>query len=204
MTQALRSTGLPTLIPNLDGVTDSGALIEYQTPNAAAAGRVLATATVTVGGSITNTNTAAITLTSVVFAAPITVQYTVITGDSLQSVAEGLASLINAQATLQGYDIYATVGVGTTGAEAIITIAWPGPLGNLCTLSKAVTGNITLTLTPAGGALSGGAGAVIPTQNVTVQLGLNTVDLWIDKPVLLDAARVSLLVAALATPVPLK
>jgi hypothetical protein len=164
---------------------------------------VAATAVVTVGGTVAAGNTASVTFTSPALSAPVTVTYTALSGDTIQSVAEGLASEINQNTTLGFYDVIATTEYDTVADEAKVVVNWPGPLGNLCVLSEAVTGSVTLTLSNSG-VLSGGAGPVIPLNTFSVRLGGSATWFYQDTPFQTLTNDLAQLVAALPKPVQLK
>jgi hypothetical protein len=155
----------PTLLPNFSlpvGSNGRGMLKLSPAQFLAANPRVNASATVTVSGTPTNTDTASITLTSPVWNnvnlgitnGSVTATYTQVTGDSLASVAEGLATAINTSA--------AAPFVIATSLEAVVTISWPGPVGNFTGLTVASTG---VTLTKSAATLSGGSGPTYVWDN---------------------------------------
>jgi len=157
----------PTLIPNFDRSVASGAgTVDHQSPAVFLANnpRVDATLSLVVGGTITNGNTPAITITCAALpGGSITFTYPVVTADTTTTVAEGFAKLINDSATAQNEGIYADL--GGTGAGTTLVIHYGGPVGNQATLSSATLG--TITLTPSSGSFSGGSGPVMAMNNFT-------------------------------------
>lgn len=123
--------------------------------------RTAATATATVGGTVSSGNVSTITVTNPALpGGSFTASYTAGASDGVDQVAEGLASAINSNVNAQSLGIFAST------AEAVITVNHPGPVGNLTVLTKTVQGSVTITLSNSGD-LSGGAGAVIPYEGAT-------------------------------------
>lgn len=173
----------PTLLPNFDrsivsnlGGTSGGTLdhvspAEFLVSNP----RVDATVTATVGGTITNLDVITLTFSSGLFgpegmtggADPsnsFTVTFGVVTADTTTTIAEGLASAINASAVAAGYGVYATL--TGTGAATQVVIRQSGPAGNLTTVSAAVSGGNTETITFGNaGVMAGGSGPIIASNN---------------------------------------
>lgn len=154
----------PTLIPNFDKSVSISGSVGHQNPATFLANnpRVNATEVVTLGGTTTTGDTVALTFTNAILPnGPETVTYTVIAGDTvIADVAAGLASLINADANLQAFGVYATT------VDAVMTINWPGPVGNFCALTSAVTGAATETVTKGNaGVFASGTGPIIATDN---------------------------------------
>jgi hypothetical protein len=167
-------TPFPTLIPQFDPVQMASSTQYQQDPDSLIAARVNATVTVTVGATITNGDTVKLVFTSAVFGGGsyTTATYTVKTGDTTASIAEALASIINADVILGFYDVEASTGIDTVAHESIVTIKWPGPLGNLCTVSASTSASPSETYTFSNsGLMSSGAGAVIPLDTFAVNLG---------------------------------
>ncbi len=156
----------PTLLPNFSRTAGSnGKGVLQQSPNAylAANPRVNSTATVTVGGTAASGDVATVTLTNPVWKnsvlgitnGTVTITYTLGASDTVDSTAEGLASAINNSAA--GPFVIATAELG------VVTISWPGPVGNSTTLTQSATGSLTLTLS--GSSMSGGTGPVLVWNN---------------------------------------
>jgi hypothetical protein len=156
----------PTLLPNFSmPVGSNGRGLQKLSPAQFLVNypRVNATATATVGGTAASGDIVTVTLTNPVWKNPnlgisggsVTVSFTLGASDTLASTAEALASLINESA--------AAPFVTATASEAVLTISWPGPVGNFTALAKTVTGAITLTLSAA--SLSGGSGPTYVWDN---------------------------------------
>ena len=156
----------PTLLPNFSlqsGSNGRGMLKLGPAQFLATYPRVNSTATVTVGGTAASGDVATLTLTNPVWNNPnlgitngtVSVSYTLTGTDTLESVAEELTTLLNDSAA--GPFILATA-IGD-----VVTISWPGPVGNFTTLAETVTGALTLTLS--GSKLSGGSGPTYVWDN---------------------------------------
>ncbi len=168
----------PTLIPNFypematlpaDGQSSMQTLSPEQ--YAQKYPRSNATATITVGGTITAGNTLTVGLANPVLVyGAASVAYTVQSADTVETIASALAGLLNAVAHLDAYDVRASA------AGAVITVSWPGPVGNFATLSVSTSSGATetLTMSPSGGDLTGGDGYVVPRANFTYALDENT------------------------------
>jgi len=135
--------------------------------------RVAATQTVTVGGTATAGNVVTVTFVNPIFVAlgngssSRTVSVTVGASPTTATVAEQLANAVETDAIV-GLAIYPTVG-GAAGA--VVTLNWPGPVGNLTTLTQTSTGATTLTL--GGASMSGGSGPVMAFGNFWASIGNN-------------------------------
>lgn len=124
----------------------------------------------TLSGTVAAGDTLPLVITnSGVASLPITKTYTVVAGDTLASIAQGLANLVNADATLQAAMISAQAGT------AEITIFHNGAIGNNTTLSctpgHSGGGSEAISFA-AGGALSGGLG--VPGQAGVVAVAAST------------------------------
>ena len=159
----------PTLLPNFNLNVASGSTVDHADPQTYLTDfpRVDATVTATIGGTITATDTVALTITHTLLpSGSLTVTYTVGASDTVDSIADGLADLINDSATAQNLALRADV------AKAVITLRWNGPVGNFAVLTDAVTGSATETVTLGNsGVFSGGSGPVIATNNFNFQSG---------------------------------
>lgn len=172
----------PTLLPNFDKpVATTGIGGGYQSPAdfLAANPRVDATATATIGGSVTTGDDITVDLTNAVLGnqgispPKLSVTYVTIGGDTLATIAENLATLINDSAVAQQADIRADA-VG-----AVMTVRQSGPIGNLSVLTSPTADNTIITL--GGTALTGdqvnvlftgpglGGGVLIQTAPTTGQ-----------------------------------
>jgi hypothetical protein len=200
----------PTLLPNfdvpvvLDADTTDQTIVGLYSPAHYLSyfPRALSSVTLTVSGTITNNDTLSVTLTNGILLTPSpvgtrTVTVTAVTGDTITTVATKIAKALNDDVTLQPYGVFADTGPGGAGGLSnVVTLNWPGPLGNFTTVttSKSPTG-ATETLTLSASALSGGSGPVIPFQNFWFSQGGQTSDFWIGQPVQLDYYTLSLFVA---------
>lgn len=97
------------------------------------------TYTATIGGTVSNNHVQTITVhnTSLTGGTQ-AVTYTELTGDTLTTIAAGLAAAINANANLQN------IGVTATSSGAVITLS--SNTVNQTTYTKTVTGSITITI----------------------------------------------------------
>ncbi len=185
----------PTLIPNFDPtVMSAQGTLDHVSPAAFAAEfpRVAATATATIGGTATSTNTVTLTVTAATISSgSLSVTYTVGASDTLDSIAEGLASLVNANANAQAVGLYATA------ALAVVTLNWPGPVGNSAVVSYTLSGGATetVTLSPAGGGLTGGSGPIIPINNFNFTYNAATMSFFYGIPRVLGSDLVALMVS---------
>ncbi len=190
------------MVPNFDVSTAVGnSEVGMLSPGAAIAAnpRVDATVLGTVGGTWVAGDTVAMTIKNpAVIGSPITgatATYTVVTGDTDQSVAEGIASTINGLASLQSFGIFAVTSYDTFANEVKVTLHHTGPVGNYTVFSAVVATGGTGTFTIANsGALSGGSGAVIPYLNFTFATGVDTVNFWIGQPRFVDYVLLTALV----------
>lgn len=158
----------PTLIPNFDKPVASaaangadaiggGSLTPAQ--YLAANPRADATATATIGGTVTTGDVLTIEVTNPILASPnfgsnaggsISKTYTTVAGDTIGSIAEAFADLFNDDPTLSQIGFYADTG-GTNGA--VLTAHHNGPVGNFSVLSKPTEEKSTVTI--GGTALTG-------------------------------------------------
>ncbi len=139
------------------------------TPNSivnAASKEVFAAGGVVVGGTITSGNDATITIGNPTASAANTIdyKYTVLTADTLETVAVALTKLINA-----GNGDPNVLAIEDAGLATIHLIArQPGLPGNNITLTTTLSTNATLTLTASGANLAGGASAAIIAPGTVV------------------------------------
>jgi len=178
MVYPLRS-GLPTLLPQFDIPTLLNGTVTLTPPAELVVlePRANATATATIGGTVTAGTTVSLVLTQNQLPnGAVTYTYDVLSGDTLASIAEGLASLVAADPVAQSFGIYATTD------EAVLTVNWPGPAGNFAVLTGSASADETVTTNPANGVLSGGTGPIIPTQNFEVQWAGSTLVFWQGMP----------------------
>jgi hypothetical protein len=130
------------------------------------------TATIGTGSAPAALDTVALTFTnSGVTGLPVTKTYTVIGGDTVNTIAAGLNALINADAVLAAGFITSTV------SNAVLTFHQPQAVGNSTVVTRTVTetggGSETVTFGNAG-SLAGGVGAVGNTVALTVTNSLLT------------------------------
>lgn len=143
---------------------------------------IFAQATVVVGGTITAKDTITISIGSSSSATPVAYTYTILSTDTLDTVAQGLVAAINASNSGAGdpnvlvYD--------QTGLATIVLVARiPGPNGDNIALSTSVSTNATITATTSGASLSGGgsAGEVAVGTLISIN-GLNLADVTATAP----------------------
>src|ERR1700693_3868184 len=146
----------PTLIPNFDRNlvgTATGpmpASVSHSSPAAYLASnpRVNATATATIGGSVTTGDEITIEIVNGSFPGGLLSHtYTTVGGDTVTTIAEQLADLFNADPIAAQFDIECTL------AGAVITFNQSGPIGNFTTLVSPTEAPATITI--AGTALTG-------------------------------------------------
>jgi len=132
----------------------------------AASKAVFAAGSVVVGGTITAGNDATITIGNPTAAGANTIdyKYTVISTDTLESVAVALTKLINA-----GKEDPNVLAIEDAGLATIHLIArQPGLAGNNITLATTLSTNATLSLATSSSNLSGGASAAIIAPGTVV------------------------------------
>jgi phage tail sheath gpL-like len=153
----------PTLLPNFDKPNYSSDSGNNSDPNGTGAGalglsspagylkanpRVEATATATIGGSVTTGDILSIQATNPAFPGGfIEHSYTTVGGDTVTTIAEQFADLFNDDANA------AAVGLRADAAGAVITFRQGGPVGNFSVLSAPTEEGATITI--AGTALTG-------------------------------------------------
>jgi hypothetical protein len=161
---------IPTLLNGTTTATSPADLLVLEPRNNASA-------TATIGGTVTAGTTVSLVLTqNQLPGGAVTYTYDVLSGDTLASIAAGLASLIAADPVAQSFGIYATTD------EAVVTVNWPGPAGNFAVLTGSASADETVMISPDNGALSGGTGPIIPTQNFEVQWAGSTLVFWQGMP----------------------
>lgn len=185
----------PTLVPNFDLPYAENGTVGLQSPALFLKNnpRTDATAEATIGGTITAGNTVTLTVThGLLPGGSLSVTYTVLSTDTVDTIAEALAGLINDSAAAQGANLRAD------SAAAVVTLRWNGPVGNFAVLSESTSGGATetVTLTPSNGVFSGGAGPVFASNNFT--FGYNGVlkDYWYGQPYILPETLIGQMVAA--------
>lgn len=174
----------PLLIPNFDRnlVADAADPAMPPTVNHASPATYLvnrpranASATATIGGSVTTGDEVTIEMLNAVFPGGlISHTYTTVGGDTVTTIAEALAKLFDNDPVAAGFDITATA-VG-----AVITFAQSGPVGNFSTLASPNAEPATVTI--AGTALTGDqisilfASPVLPGGAVQITRAVTTGD----------------------------
>src|SRR5258706_11954250 len=102
---------------------------------------VFASGSVVVGGTITEKNTATVTINGTAYT------YTVKANDTLEIVAKGLTALINAPtATSSAGDPNVTAFEEANLATILLVARQSGPNGNFITLATSTSANATLTV----------------------------------------------------------
>jgi hypothetical protein len=138
----------PTLLPNFDKSVASGSgTIDHDSPAAflAANPRVNATATATIGGSVTTGDILTLELANNLFPSGlISHTYTATSSDTIGTIAEAFAKLFNDDANAQAFGVEVDAG-GTSGA--VLTFNHPGPVGNFSVLSAPVGEPSKITIT---------------------------------------------------------
>jgi uncharacterized protein (TIGR03437 family) len=113
------------------------------------------------GDSITKGNTATITIAGTAYT------YTVVSGDTVQTIADGLVSAINSSNSGAGDPN--VIAVSVPGGIVSLNARVEGSAGNLITLSATQSTSATITATASGNELTGGNGATLaPGTFVTI------------------------------------
>ncbi len=113
------------------------------------------------GDTITKGNTATITIAGIGYT------YTVVDGDTLQTITDGLVKAINTSNSGAGDPN--VIAVSVPGAIVSLNARAEGAAGNAITLSATVSTSATITATASGLALTGGNGATLaPGTFVTI------------------------------------
>jgi len=189
-------SGAPTLVPNfypttaVTGAPNGTQVMQTQSPAAilAANPRVASTATITVAGTPTQNDVITVTITLGTLPGGVhAVTYTVGATPSATTIAVGIAAAINNDATFQA------AGISATNVAGVVTVSQGSAIGNGATMTAAaVPANETFTIS---GALSGGSGCVIPTQNYVYQRKSVMATLYYGVPVVLDYATLVFLIS---------
>ena len=133
----------------------------------AASRAVFAIGSFIVGGTITDKNTITGTINGTAYT------YTVAASDTLETVALGLAKLINAGAGDPNVFAFEERGIATVRLLA----RKPGPDGNNITLATATSSTATVTLGLSGGTLRGGGSAgIVAPGSIVLLRGSNLAD----------------------------
>lgn len=135
----------PTLVPNFDtSVASANGTVDHKSPARFLADnpRVNSVATALLAGTATPTDVVTLTITlGTLPGGSKSFAYTVASGDTLDAIAEGLADLINNDATAQAAGIEAQL--GGTGEAAVVEVLIPGRVGNQAVLSSSLSGGAT-------------------------------------------------------------
>jgi phage tail sheath gpL-like len=127
------------------------------------ANAIAATGTVTIAGTVTVGNVVTITIGGVAY------DYTVVAGDTVNSIAAGAMAVINASNNGAGDP---TVAATVSGAVVTLTAKTAGAGGNSITLAGAVAqgtgGSATVTATRSAATLATGAAAIAATATDTI------------------------------------
>ncbi len=176
-TPGFLDTRNPTLLPNFYKPVVIGNTTGLRSPRGYVQSnpRVSATASATVGGTVTAGDV--ITLTFSVGTLPggsLAVKYTVVSTDTTETIAESLATAVNVNPTAQNYGL--TAGITGAANPEELNFLWTGPIGNFVTISASVSGSATetITLSPSNGLMSGGSGPIIASNNFSYQAGNST------------------------------
>lgn len=195
----------PQLTPAMDFPSSSGAgTLDVLAPSRYLTSypRVDATVTLTIGGTITNLDTVAITFTNTII--PVigaqvgglykTAAYTVVTADTTTTVADAIESLVNLDPNLSALGIYATK-AGTSNASRVV-LRQSGPIGNSTTVTATVTGAATETMTFGNsGVMASGSGPVVPIANFQFSYGGQVFNFQYGKPQNVDSGMLASMVS---------
>ncbi|HEV2198607.1 MAG TPA: hypothetical protein VGR73_02215 [Bryobacteraceae bacterium] len=153
---------------------------------------IFAQGTVTIGGTITAKNTVTVTIGTTGATKPPAYTYTVLSTDTLDSVAQGIVAAINASNSTAGDPnvlVYDRTGLGIIVLVARI----PGPDGDNITVTATVSTSATITATANGGNLGGGgsAGQVAPGTLISINAatGFTLADATVAAPNALTSAH---------------
>ena len=192
----------PRLLPLMDlGVSSgsAGGTLDVMSPSRylATYPRVDATVTCTVTGTITNLDTVKLVFTSGIFAALggsyTTAIYTVVTADTLTTIAEQLVNIVQNDPTLQALGAEAQL-TGTANPAQVV-IHWNGPVGNTVTVSAVKTGTTEIYTFGNAGVMAGGSGPIIPAAAFSFSYNGVVVNFDYGKPVNVDSGMVASLVS---------
>lgn len=195
----------PQLTPNTDYPASSGSgTLDVLAPSKylSTYPRTDATVTMTIGGTITNLDTIALTFTNAaipVIGAQVgglykTAAYTVVTADTVATVADALESLVNLDANLSALGIYATKAGTSNGARVILRQS--GPVGNSTTVTSTVTGAATETTTFGNsGVMASGTGPIVPIANFSFSYGGQVFNFQYGKPQNVDSGMLASMIA---------
>lgn len=193
-------TGPPTVIPNTypyyaapNGTLYPQSPSQYVAANPRAAGQL----TITIGGTKNTGDVITIIITNPsLYGSPLSLAYTVLSGDTLASIAEGITALINNQSTLQQYDIFAT------SYKGVITYNHLGPVSlfDTITYTLSVGADATVTISNSG-VPAGGSGPAVPLADSVVTINTQTVSLRAGIPVIYTYSVLSYIVNSAQLPI---
>lgn len=175
----------PTLIPNMDLVVSSGrGTLDVMDPSdfLSRFPRTAGTVNATLGGTVTTGDTITLTVAlGTISGGSASWSYTTVSGDTLETIAEELAAVVNASQTAQSYGISAATGGAAAPDRLVLSMA--GPVANAATISYTSPGTETVTLSPSNGAFVGGAGPIIPLKNFKFSHRGVILNFWYGQPV---------------------
>ena len=166
----------PTLVPNFypsmskpgNPGSNNSSVVTAKSPARYAAGDgntadAAASIIATLTGTVATSDKITLTLTQAQLpGGAISASYTAVASDTLAIFAEELATALMAAIATAGL----TGLITATAAEGVVTVNWNSPMGNAAVLSSVVNvGSETVTLSPVGGGLAGGAGPLFPMDN---------------------------------------
>ena len=189
----------PTLLPLMDMAVNSGqGTLDVMSPTRYLAQfpRASAAVTCTVSGTITNLDTVKLKFTSNFFAGGsyTTAAYTIVTADTLATIAGQLDDLVDTDPVLAGLGVSGLM-TGNTNPNQM-SVTWNGPVGNFVTVSAIVTGAQTEVFTFGNsGVLAGGSGPIIPTANFAFSYNGTVVNFQYGKLVNVDSGLLAALVS---------
>jgi len=158
---------------------------EYMADNPRTAG----SATVTVAGSFSDGDTGQITISNGLLPNGSKAFQLTAASDTATTLAAKFAAAINNDSAMQALGIYATSLAG------VVTIKHPGPVATKTTITVAVTGGVTLTRSPVGGGMTGGAGPIIPTSDFSNVYNGQIVSFRAFRPEIVQADQLTTLVS---------
>jgi hypothetical protein len=188
----------PQLLPLMDRSSSSGAggTLDHMTPSQylTAFPRTSGSATITIGGSITNLDTTTLTFTGGIFSGGsyTTAAYTIVTADTTATVMSKTIDAINNDSVLATSGISAEP-VGT-GSPLVLTVNASGPAANGVVITANRTGASTTTYTVSG-ALAGGSGPIIPTANFSFSYNGCQLNFLYGQPVNVGSDLLAVLIA---------
>lgn len=155
------------------------------------AARSMASLTITVGGSATEDDELTVNINSNLLpGGKVAVTVVVDADDTLIVLAQKISKELADNAVLQ------SSGVVAYSVDAVVTVKWPGLIGNTVTCTTALSGGATATLTRSNsGNFTSGAGPVIPFSNFNFMFNGQVIQFEAGKPQEITQALANLLVA---------